>query len=114
MTRLIQLYIPVPLAAEYRRRKAESETSGQILRGFPAGGYQKISTEVATLMLEDARRQGFDLAKNHGSAEVRTYRGIIRQITRRLKEIEEVEQIATSALLLRQIIAAWKQNNEPT
>ena len=114
MTRIIQLYIPVPLAAEYRRRKEESVTSAQILRGFPAGGSQKVTTEVATLMMEDARRQGYDLAKRHGTAEIRTYRGIIKQIERRLREIQEAEQIRDSALALRQIIAAWRQNNEPT
>ena len=49
-------------------------------------------------------------AHHHGTAEIRTYRGVIRQIERRLKEIQEAEQIAASALVLRQVIAVWKKD----
>lgn len=108
MTRIIPLYIPVPLAAEYRRRKAGHPTSAQILRSFPAGGHQKVSVEVATLMLEDARRQLEELADQNSSAAIQNYKGLMQQIERRFGGIDEVSKIARTVVDLRRVVSLWK------
>lgn len=100
----ITIYINPVLAEDYARRRASNSITARYLGGFPLGtGGFEARPDLAALMLEDAHKQAG--LEGQRSVLALAYRGLIKQIERRL-DAEDLKQI-NARLGLSLVVQTW-------
>lgn len=109
MPRALRVYVPAPLAHDFKLRcEADPARSAAVSSLVARGpGWHLIPAPMGRRLLEDARIHAFDPASRTAAPRRRDYRAFYYQLHRQLRSFDEFTQEDQITQDLRCLVRSW-------